>query len=150
MAPSRKEILEEFDYSEGALIRKATGKRGYLRPDGYIYTRVNGKSYGEHRLIHFLFTGSWPSQVDHINGNRSDNRHENLRSATHAENCFNRKPLGRRSKGCYWQPKREKWIAQIGYQGKRITIGYYDTEQQASEAYREKAELLHGEFSRFN
>ncbi|POU03593.1 Fis family transcriptional regulator [Escherichia sp. ESNIH1] len=150
MAPSRDEILEEFNYSEGCLIRKVTGKRGYLRPDGYVYTRVKGRSYGEHRLIHFLFTGDWPEQVDHINGNRSDNRHENLRAANHAENCFNRKPVGKNSKGCYWQSKRKKWIAQIGYQGKRITIGYYDTEQQASAAYREKSELLHGEFSRIS
>lgn len=148
MRPTQEQIAEHFEYVDGALIRKSTGKRGYMRPDGYVCVRLLGRSYGEHRLIHFLFSGEWPDQVDHINGVRNDNRPDNLRSANHAQNCMNRRPLGKTSKGCYWQPKRRKWIAQIGASGKRITIGYFDTESEAANAYAIKAVQLHGEFMR--
>lgn len=148
MRPTKEQVAEHFDYVSGALIRKTTGLRGYTRPDGYVYVRLLGKSYGEHRLVHLLFTGEWPHQVDHANGVRSDNRYENLRSATHAENCMNRKPCGSASKGCYWQPKRRKWIAQIGIDGKRKTLGYFDTEDKAADAYASAANELHGAFKR--
>ena len=147
MTPTQDQISAAFDYRDGALFRKSNGRRGYKRPDGYVYVRINGKSFGEHRLIHLLFTGEWPYQVDHRNGLRSDNRPENLRAATHAENCRNRRPL-RGSKGCYWQPKRGKWIAQIGVDGNRKTIGYFATEAEASAAYTKAANELHGEFMR--
>ena len=147
MKPTQEKVSSEFDYRDGALFRKSTGRRGYERPDGYVYVRLNGKSYGEHRLVHLLFTGEWPYQVDHKNGVRSDNRPDNLRSATHSENCMNRKPM-RSAKGCYWQPKRNKWIAQIGINGKRKTIGYYGTEEDAAKAYAKAAGELHKEFMR--
>ena len=148
MIPTQEQIASLFDYENGALLRKTTGKRGYQRPDGYVYVRMLGRSYGEHRLIHLLFSGEWPDQVDHINGIRSDNRHANLRSANHAQNCMNRKPIGSTSKGCYWQPKRKKWMAQIGVYGRRKTIGYYATEIEAANAYAKAAEEFHGEFTR--
>lgn len=148
MQPSKEDVEENFEYRNGALFRRSTGMRGYERPDGYVYVRLGGRSFGEHRLVHLLFTGEWPPQVDHINGIRSDNRPENLRSATHAQNCMNRKPMGSTSKGCYWQPKRKKWIAQIGAAGKRKTIGYFDTEAEAATAYAQAANALHGDYMR--
>jgi hypothetical protein len=148
MHPTKEQVAEHFNYVSGALLRKTTGARGYTRPDGYVYVRLLGKSYGEHRLVHLLFTGEWPYQVDHVNGVRHDNRPENLRSATHAENCMNRKPCGLASKGCYWQPRRQKWIAQIGVGGKRKTLGYFDTEAEAAAAYAQAASAFHGAFRR--
>ena len=148
MKPTKDQVSDHFNYVSGALIRKTTGKRGYIRPDGYVYVRLLGKSYGEHRLVHLLFTGEWPHQVDHVNGVRSDNRNENLRSATHAENCMNRQPLRALSKGCYWQSKRQKWIAQIGFGGKRKTLGYFNTETEAAYAYAMAADDLRGVFKR--
>lgn len=148
MIPSQKEVVSKFTYRDGGLYRDSTGRRGYRRTDGYVYTRLLGQSFGEHRLVHLMFTGEWPEQVDHVNGIPYDNRPDNLRSATHAQNCMNRKPMGRSAKGCYWQPKRSKWIAQIGFEGKRITIGYYDTEQEASSAYAKKSAELHKQFGR--
>ena len=144
----RYDIDRVFVYVDGALIRRSTMKRGYKRPDGYVYSRLLGRQYPEHRLVFLLHKGYLPEQVDHMNGIRCDNRIENLRDATHAQNCMNRKPMGRSSKGCYWQEKRGKWIAQIGFKGKRITIGYFNTEHEASLAYEEKSKELHGEFSR--
>ena len=132
----------------GGLIRRSTNKRGYLRPDGYVYSRLRGRQYPEHRLVFLLHQGFLPYQVDHINGKRDDNRIENLRSASHAQNCMNRKPMCASKKGCYWQPKRNKWIAQIGFGGKRITIGYFSSLDEAAEAYAKKSKELHGEFGR--
>ena len=57
MKPTQDQISAAFDYRDGALFRKSNGSRGYKRPDGYVYVRINGKSFGEHRLIHLLFTG---------------------------------------------------------------------------------------------
>lgn len=147
MRPTKEQIESIFEYRDGALFRKSTGRRGYERPDGYVYVRVNGRSFGEHRLVHLLFTGEWPPQVDHKNGLRNDNNPTNLRSATNSENCMNRKPM-RSAKGCYWQPKRGKWIAQIGARGKRKTLGYFTTEAEASTAYAAAACQLHGDFKR--
>lgn len=147
---SKDDISRIFVYENGGLFRRSNLKRGYKRPDGYIYTRILGKSYPEHRLVFLLHNDFLPEQVDHINGNRSDNRIENLRQATHAQNCMNRKPMSKNSKGCYWQAKRKKWIAQIGYEGKRITIGYFDTEQEAAFAYAKKSKELHGDYSRIS
>lgn len=148
MTPDQKEVVATFTYRDGGLYRDSTGRRGYRRPDGYVYVYFKGRQYGEHRLVHLMFTGEWPEQVDHINGIPHDNRPENLRSATHAQNCMNRKPMGSSAKGCYWQKNRRKWIAQIGFEGKRITIGYYDTEQQAASAYAAKSLELHKQFGR--
>lgn len=146
---TKNDVDRAFVYKEsGELIRRSTNRRGYLRPDGYVYSRLNGKSYPEHRLVFLLHKGFLPDQVDHINGIRSDNRIENIRQASHAQNCMNRKPMGSHRKGCYWQPRRNKWIAQIGFNGKRITIGYFDTQEGAAEAYASKSKELHGEFGR--
>lgn len=98
--------------------------------------------------MHLLATGEWPEQVDHVNGVRSDNRPENLRAASHDQNCMNRKPMGAASKGCYWQSRREKWVVQIGAGKRRRTVGYFDTLEEAAKAYAAAAERLHGEFAR--
>lgn len=149
MRPSIETIEATFDYRDGGLYRKTNGRRGYLRPDGYVYVRLGGRSFGEHRLVHMMFSGDWPDQVDHVNGNRSDNRPENLRSATHAQNCMNRKPMSK-AKGCYWMASRGKWMVQIGVGGSRRTIGYFDSIESARAAYRNAAEELHGDFARIN
>lgn len=145
--PNKEKILEVFDYKDGALFRKTTGMRGYLRPDGYVYMRLHGRCYGEHRVIHFLFTGEWPYQVDHKNGVRNDNRFENLRSATHSQNCMNRQSTTGR-KGCSWNKIKGKWAAQIGQSGKRKTIGYFDDLSAAIIARNREASKLHGDFAR--
>lgn len=81
-------------------------------------------------------------QIDHINENKSDNRIENLRKATHSQNLYNRKSI----KGYCFDASKNKWKAYIRANHKRKFIGYFDTKEQAREAYLRAKEKLHGEF----
>jgi hypothetical protein len=89
--------------------------------------------------------------VDHINGDGLDNRRENLRLATHAQNMHNsQKPINNSSgyKGVDWSKGDGKWRARIAVNGKRKGLGLYNTPEAAHEAYQRAAKELHGEFFR--
>lgn len=146
MSVTQSDVAAEFIFIDGQLIRRSTNRRGYLRPDGYVYVRLKGISYGEHRLVYLLLHGYMPEQVDHINGIRDDNRPENLREATNSQNSMNRKQVvpGR---GCYWQPNRSRWMVQIGVDGKRITVGYRKTLDAAISLRKEAEAKYHGEYA---
>lgn len=92
-------------------------------------------------------------EVDHINGNGLDNRRENLRLCTRAQNRMNSvKRIGKSStfNGVYWHKNCRKWRASLKLDGKEIHIGYFNTELDAAEAYDEKAFELFGEFAKPN
>lgn len=86
--------------------------------------------------------------VDHINGNKLDNRRENLRVCTHAQNMVNWNNNRGESKfrGVSWDKTRNKWKAQIQCNGKNRFIGRYSTEEEAAKAYNAEAEIVFGEF----
>lgn len=87
--------------------------------------------------------------VDHINGDRFDNRKCNLRICTQAENMRNRKPnAGVKYKGV--RLKYSRFEARIGVGKKQIFIGKFDTEIEAAMAYNEAAVKFHGEYARLN
>jgi len=101
-----------------------------------------------HRLIADCPEGM---MVDHINGNTLDNRRSNLRVCTHAENMRNRKIHKNNKsgfKGVYLDRITGKWKAQIRNNRKRFYLGSYETPEEASKAYLDAAERLHGEFFR--
>lgn len=89
-------------------------------------------------------------QVDHIDGNGLNNIRDNLRLATHAENKQNQGKNRTNTsgyKGVSWHKAGNKWRATIGFMGKQIHIGSFDTKEQAYEAYCQKAKELHGEYA---
>ena len=89
-------------------------------------------------------------EIDHINHNVLDNRKENLRICTRAENQWNRSiNLNNKVnlKGVSLKKGSGKWLAQIQKLGKKIHIGYYSTPQEAAIAYKQKAQELFSEFS---
>jgi hypothetical protein len=91
--------------------------------------------------------------TDHISGDRLDNRRENLRIASNAENQRNRgKPSSNTSghKGVTWHRKSGKWQAQIMINGKSMYLGLFTTPEAAHEAYKAAAVELFGEFWRPN
>lgn len=101
--------------------------------------------------MHSLITG-W-AMVDHIDGDGWNNRRVNMRPTTHAQNCYNqRKVLGTSSryKGVSWHKNRNRWWAYIQVDGKRQSLGYFDSEIDAALAYDAAAPGTYGEFARLN
>ncbi len=87
-------------------------------------------------------------EVDHWNHDTLDNQRGNLRAATHAQNCMNRRYSTKSpAKGVRWYAERRKWGARIAVNGKRIFLGLFPTADEAKSAYDEKAAELHGEFA---
>lgn len=134
--------------------RDCLGKRaGGKSLDGYTYIVVRGRKYRAHRLAWLYMTGDWPPhQIDHINGDRADNRFANLRPATHEQNQANsKKPVTNTSgfKGVHWKAGHKKWVASIHINGRPKYLGARDTAAEAHELYRAAAIKLHGTFARF-
>lgn len=125
---------------------------GYKNPAGYIMIMIDGEDHRAHRLVWLYMTGEWPKdEIDHINGIRDDNRFANLREATKAQNSRNCKtPKSNTSgfKGVYLHKNYNKWAARIRVNKKRKHLGYFDTPEEAYDAYVSAAEVLHGEFAR--
>jgi hypothetical protein len=123
---------------------------------GYTYNPENGKVYSrfgkeitsKHNSGYIMINNSkiknlyghqfawyWVNkeiveQIDHINGFRDDNRIDNLRAVTHQQNQWNRK-----AKGYCLHNQTNKWLSRIRLNGKSIHLGYFDTEEEARQAY---------------
>lgn len=108
---------------------------GNPKPHGYLRTKIMGTSYYAHRLAWAHHYGEWPAaEIDHINGDRADNRIANLRSVSHIENCRNlKRPINNTSGviGVSWVEERAKWQAYIDDEIGRISLGRYDEFYQA-------------------
>ena len=127
---------------------------GWVTEDGYRELKVNGKSIKSHRVAWFLYTGNWPaSEIDHVNGNRADNRWSNLREATPLQNACN-KNLCKNSKSGYkgvsFCKRNNKWRAYISVNHKMKHLGYWNTAQEAAHKYDAACLDLHGQFARTN
>jgi hypothetical protein len=121
-----------------------------VHEDGYRKGRIHRRIVRAHRVAWAMHHGRWPElDLDHINGDRSDNRIANLREVTRAENQRNvRRPSNNKSGviGVYWSTCRSKWVAEIrDAQGKKKHIGVFDDLSEASSARRdaERAEGYH-------
>ena len=113
----------------------------------YAQTQVHRKIVLMHRLI----VGAKKGQhVDHINGNTLDNRRENLRLCTHAENMRNRDGSRFSASGVKGVHKDgDRWRATLEVNGQRLFLGHYDDIELAAAAYRAAATYHHGRFARF-
>lgn len=127
---------------------KPGDRAGHLLKDGYVKIIALKKNYLAHRLAWLLSHGEWPDgQIDHIDGNKSNNRLSNLRVATPSQNTFariKRKPSKSGIRGVALVGNR--WKAKIGKDGDLIHLGYFDTPEHARRAYVQAAEKLFGEF----
>jgi hypothetical protein len=113
-------------------------KNGYIRICLY-HNKKNYNLYGHH-LAYFIIHNKIVDYIDHINGNRSDNSKNNLRSVTHQENHWNRLDI----KGCYFDKSRGKWISRISTDVNNVKyIGSYDNEVEAREAYLNAKKVYH-------
>ena len=126
-----------------------------LHSHGYAVTRFcNTTLYMHHLVIKAVPAGQ---VVDHINGNKLDNRRSNLRTAHHRQNAYNSKNRERPGKHSQYrgvtrahQGGWDRWMAQIRINGKRVHLGYFDDEISAAQAYDAAAREHHGEFAALN
>lgn len=152
--PTLDRILRKHHYDKhlGRLFRRYVGgrvdfdKARRFNRDGYPVVTVDYECYAEHNVIWFLEKGVWPSNVlDHINGDKKDNRIENLRESSNALNAQNRfrasankafgLPIGVYKKG-------SKFFSTICVDGKKYDLGVHDTPEKASDAYWEAKSRL--------
>lgn len=133
---------------------KAGSTPGQMTKRGYIQFCVGAKSYLSHRLAWLWMTGNWPrGEIDHIDGNPSNNKWHNLRDASHRENMRNQKTRRdnvARLKGVSWRPEFGKWQAQIVINGYHEYLGLFDCPTAAHCAYVIAAYKEFGEFARAN
>lgn len=119
-----------------------------VHSDGYRKGRLHRKLLRAHRVAWAIHHGRWPAlDLDHINGDRSDNRISNLRQVTRSENQRNmRLPSDNKSGviGVYWSTARQKWVAEIrDADGKKKHLGVFEDLKAAADV-RKAAEAEHG------
>ena len=152
-----KRSIEEFTSKRACSVWNAryadTLAINTLSPDGYLVGRLYDRPMRAHRVAWAIYYGSWPEdQIDHINGIRVDNRISNLRSATRAQNQYNKAKKANSTnslKGVRWHKRDKRWVARIGHGGKSTHLGTYESELEAYLAYCAAAKRIHGEFARF-
>ena len=153
-------LNELFDYDKetGDLIwkvRKAKRVKvgdiaGHIESTGYKRLMINAKSYLVHRIVFLMHKGYLPKTIDHINGDRLDNRVENLRAVTANQNQHNRKINSNSTsgfKGVSWCKTHKHWRAAIKLEGKKINLGRFKTPEEADAVVRKAREELHGTFA---
>ncbi|WP_230078744.1 HNH endonuclease [Xanthomonas oryzae] len=147
--------LLSYDSETGQLTWKVAKARrvkvgsvaGSPHSGGYLQVRVHGKQYLAHRLAWLLSTGNWPSQhLDHIDGCKTNNKIDNLRECSNAENHQNRGNNKNNTSGVtgvFWDKHAKKWKAQIKVDGKTIYLGLFNTLEEAAQARAAAKEKYH-------
>lgn len=133
----------EFRWLIGGKGRPGVGEIAGCKSNalGYWLIGLNYRRHWAHRLAWLMTHGRWPEhQIDHINGDRADNRISNLRAVTHAENQQNRhrsRPNKHGLRGVDFDPKTGKFRSRVVFQKVKHNLGYFDTAQAAHVAYVE-------------
>lgn len=135
---------------------KFAGKPVKKRSRGYVIVviTVDGREINArgHRVAWALMTGAYPEQeIDHIDGDRGNNKWSNLRLADHQSNQWNKGPSARNRsgiKGVHKSSHGERWVSQIRLEGKTLHLGSFLTAGEAAQAYQAAAQRGHGEFAR--
>jgi len=118
---------------------KAGAKVGHINSGGYVMLSVDGKTIRAHRAAWFMYYGEVPSgQIDHINGNRTDNRIKNLRVVTNSENQKNKRVMSNNkggTQGVYWDENRGKYQVHLRIDGVKKSLGRYSDWHEAVYAH---------------
>lgn len=174
MSTYRKPKLKDYEFISNRIIFQPDGKpiwmdnygprsrshtlAGTLLTNGYrkiLFISFDGyrTQVAAHRLRFFMEYDFLPEEVDHINHDRDDNRIENLRGCTRAENGKNISIISRGNsqyKGVFFCGKGKKWRACIRVDGERKWLGSHISEDEAARAYNEASLEYHGEYGFLN
>lgn len=129
---------------------RLAGKKAGSLSIGYLIIRIKGCNYYAHRLAWLIIKGRWPTEIDHIDLDKSNNKWDNLRECSRTQNLANRKQYHRKvgtglPKGVF--PESGKFFASIKDEKKTRRIGLFKTPEEAHAAYVKAAKKLHGEFA---
>lgn len=119
-----------YDPGTGIITRNSTGKPAFsaVHVKGYRCGWFKGKNLLAHRVAFAMHHGKWPDQIDHLNGDRTDNRICNLRSVSSGQNAKNQAMRQSNTSG-YTGVSMHKpsglWQAYINERGKRHSLGYF-------------------------
>lgn len=133
-----------YEVSDMGQIRNSKGKTlGSIGSDGYVHliTKKSGKyvNVRVHKIIWKAFKGDVPDgyEIDHINGNKSDNRINNLQLLNHKDNTIKSLKTSSGIIGINWDKTKQRWSAQITLNGKRYKVGHRKTIEDALFVYNE-------------
>jgi hypothetical protein len=148
---AEKGIFTRINTTSSRAIKGAVA--GSINSYGYLRISVDGRDYFSHRLAWLYEFGEFPpGLIDHINGDRKDNRISNLRQASLSQNGFNRRiqPTNTSGiKGVSWCKRSGQWRAIIMCQGKSIHVGYFKEKSNAANAISKVRDLMHGKFANY-
>lgn len=154
---TQERLHKMFEYRDGHLYRKISlgrtkigDKVRFVNNKGYLAVNIYKKCIAVHRLIWMMQHGEVPTLIDHIDGNRQNNRIENLRLADKFNNAQNKKMHRNNTsgiKGVSWHKRTAKWKAQIVCQNRHYSLGLYKSIDEADEVVCLAREMLHGSFA---
>lgn len=144
-----------YDAESGVLCKVINGALKpclHLNDKGYLCAYIGNRRVVAHRIAWALMTGKFPADgLDHIDGNRTNNRWSNLREANPTQNMCNsatKRKVNDLPRGVVPVKKvRSSFLARIQYKKRNITLGVFSTPEEAGEVYQLAAEMLHGQFA---
>lgn len=143
------DFANEYEHAKWNRNFAATPLALKLHSNGYQSVRIDSQTIMAHRLAWVLHYGAWPKgELDHINGDKLDNRIENLRDGNKSENMRNQHVRSDSTSGfpgvhfCKHKKSRP-WVARIGMKGTWKTVGYFATREEAIEC-RKREQVKYG------
>lgn len=150
--------LVSYDAETGTFTRlvpggngvKAGDRTGYVNAGGYVVLSLCDQKLYAHRVAWLLTHGEWPTKfIDHIDGDKQNNRIENLRNVSNQLNTQNIRAARGASSGllgAYWDKQKSKWMSLIMTNGRSKFLGYHQTPEGAHAAYMNAKSTMHEGF----
>lgn len=146
--------LDEEDFQRifisGNFIFLSTHKKPYVIVSRYTGMKDGKMQYWRNYLHREVLNVPKHLMVDHINGDRLDNRKSNLRLCTDKGNSRNKKAFSGKYKGVHFAKGSNRWVAQITKNYKCHHLGCFKSEDEAALAYNTAAKKLHGKYAFLN
>jgi len=154
LTKQRADELLDYDPDSGIFTWRVSRGRaragspaGCIESNGYLRIQIDARQYSAHRIAWLMTHGEFPpDEIDHIDGDRLNNRISNLRAVTRLENLRNQARQKNNTSGVtgvVWRKDRAKWQSSIKVNWRRKHLGYFDSFDDAVAA-RTLAEAIHG------